>query len=84
MQMLFENVGAIGGALACGCSQAPFEVIPVCHGKARWRRVYVFLGKACCWYFGEIPSACRYAVGNEKVWAQATRGAIASGDISIP
>ncbi len=81
-QMLIKMAGAVGTRLAVRFAvKAPLKFIPVLGQTANAAMAFAYtysLGKACCWYFGEmkhghIPSSEEL----DKVWADQLQQAVA-------
>jgi uncharacterized protein (DUF697 family) len=81
VDLLAKMAGAVGGRLAVRLAiKAPLKLIPVLGQTANAAIAFAYtfsLGKACCWYFGEmrnghVPSAADL----DKVWAEQLQQAV--------
>lgn len=79
--LLLKMAGAVGGRLALRFAvKAPLKFVPVLGQTANAAMAFAYtfsLGKACCWYFGEmknghIPSSAEL----DRVWAEQLKKAV--------
>ena len=73
--MLAKMAGAVGGRLAVRFAiKAPLKLIPFVGQTANAAMAFAYtfsLGKACCWYFGEMQNGHVPSSGDlDKVWGE--------------
>ena len=80
--LLLKMAGAVGGRLAVRFAvRAPLKFIPILGQTANAAMAFAYtysLGKACCWYFGEMRNGQIPSPEDlDKVWAEQLQQAVA-------
>lgn len=79
--LLIKMAGAVGGRLALRFAvRAPLKFIPIVGQTANAAMAFAYtysLGKACCWYFGEMKNGHIPSLEDlDKVWSEQLQSAV--------